>query len=439
MKRMLLITIVYPPEGGGGAIRPEKLAKFLPFFNWQSIIVTAAPPKGLLLEIPADDHVYRAPRCDIARALVLVMEMMKWILPTGRPDTVPKEIAAATPGDPVLVRPSRRLADFFCLPDDKIAWIPGAIVAGFWAIFRKKPEVIFSTSPSPSTLVAGYVLSKITRLPWIVEFRDPWTQNPFRQPRPFPFLETLEKSLEQWLLSTADHIIVTSEEYRQDFKKLNLSLDENKITYIPNGYDPDDFCGRTPHLFEIFTIIHAGNFYGARSCIPFLRAFALFMEEEPAAQGKVQLVLAGQQDARVDEEVGHLGLDGAVRQVGVVSHEKSIEMMLGADLLLLIPGPGRGTMPGKAYEYLAARKPVLAIADEGVTASLISSSGIGEVIGTTDHRLIAQTLASMYRQITTNSFTYPETSVYMEMFDRKAIAGRIAAILDQVSKRAGRS
>jgi glycosyltransferase involved in cell wall biosynthesis len=281
--------------------------------------------------------------------------------------------------------------------------------------------------------LVGYILHRITGLPWIIEFRDPWILNPFREPRPFRWMESFENWLERKMLHSADHVVVTSIQYMRDFLRRYPTLKPDAFSYVPNGYDPEDFENVMPRSFEKFTILHTGNFYEARSPIPFLKALRVLLHGEPQLRANFQVLFVGKKDLNAEAALKEFSLEDVVRQVGSVSHASSIEYMLGADVLLLIPGPGNGTMPGKTFEYLAARKPILAIAEPGVAQELISSAGIGMVAAPDDIAGIANALRNMYRGITEKSYRYPDTSDLRNRYDRRQLAGRIAQILANVT------
>src|ERR1035437_4768256 len=136
--------------------------------------------------------------------------------------------AAAVPG---VGR--RRIADFLLFPDDRICWVPGAIRRGAEAIRRHKPRILYSTSPDPSAHLVALALARLMRLPWVAEFRDPWTMNLFRKPRPFAWMERAEHWMERRVVTNADHIVVTSAEYAADFCKSYPELDLGKLVICP--------------------------------------------------------------------------------------------------------------------------------------------------------------------------------------------------------------
>lgn len=439
MNRVLLITIVFPPEGGGGTIRVEKNAKYLPHFGWNLSVITTKHPKGFIPKVAEPGlRVYRAPRCDITNLLVGTTRRITNLVCIIRKIRLSLTIATntacrtAADGSPP---PRRRLAEYIFIPDDRILWVPLGIVFGLLAVMRDRPSVIYSTSPSPSTHLVGYCLAILTGLPWVIEFRDPWMLNPFRITRPFSWMEALETRIEEKVLHKAQHVVVTSEEYRRDFLCRYPRISPRCISYIPNGFDPEDFEGITPKSFNIFTIVHCGTFYEARSSVPFLNGVALAIEKDPSIKGNFQVIFVGQHDCVTESAIDRLALQEVVFQVGNVIHRESIEYLAGAEALLLIPGPGDGTMPGKTYEYLAARKPILALAGEGTVSDLVSSTNTGIVVSPDDVPAIADAILSIYNERSSDPIHNTCIKIddnLLKQFDRREIASRTAILLNDL-------
>jgi glycosyltransferase involved in cell wall biosynthesis len=257
-------------------------------------------------------------------------------------------------------------------------------------------------------------------------------QNPFRRGRPFQWMETVEAKLERAILHQADLVVVTSREYKRDILRTYPDIASDRVHYIPNGFDPEDFENVEPKHFHRFTIVHAGNFYGQRSPGPFLNAVHLWLMKEPRTRKRVQVLFIGSRDPVAASTIEQLGLADIVQQLGPLSHRSTVEHMIGADLLLLIPGPGDGTMPGKAFEYIAARKPILAVAGDGAVRNLIENAGLGKVAYPSDVGDITRRLNEMYQLISTCRFSYPQTSEFYSHFDRRVIAGKISDLLTKL-------
>jgi glycosyltransferase involved in cell wall biosynthesis len=217
-----------------------------------------------------------------------------------------------------------------------------------------------------------------------------------------------------------------------DLCKSYPELDLGKYSHLSNGFDPEDFEGVQAERFDKFTIIHAGNFYEQRSARLFLLGLWRWLERDRQALASTQVLFVERKDPDSTAAIRELGLQDTVTQTGVLPHRRMVASMLGADLLLLVPGPGEGTMPEKIFEYLASRKPVLTIAVEGVARELVCRAGIGSVIYLSDVEGLAAELARLRQAIVGHLFPYPDTIYLLRQYDRRCIAGRLASALDRV-------
>jgi glycosyltransferase involved in cell wall biosynthesis len=225
-----------------------------------------------------------------------------------------------------------------------------------------------------------------------------------------------------------DHLCVTSREYRDDFLRRYPGLPAAKVSFIPNGFDPADFEGLEPERFGRFTLLHAGNFYGARSAGFFLTAYGRVLDRRPDLRERTQVAFVGSLDKAATDMLGGSSMRENVLLLGQRPHRATLGLTCGADALLLIPGPGNGTMPGKTYEYLRAGRPIYCLASEGPAAALIRETGAGLVEPSEAPGAIADSLERFLDQVQTGGgFVCPPET--LRQFDRREIAGLVAVTL----------
>lgn len=432
MNKFLMVTVSFPPMTGAGTFRPSRLAKYLPLFNWQPIIITMRASGSSAAH---GDHsqsyanvVFRTPSFDPAIPYAKVKLFYRRLVNFFQTHHEDNIIVSWK-----MHSSNQRIASRFLIPDIRVFWFPGALIAGIVALLRYNIKVLYSTSPS-AHLVAC-VLSLIFKLPFIVEFRDPWIANPFRHPRSIAWLEHLDQMLEKMVIMRSNHIIVTSSRYRDDFLAFYKELSADKISFIPNGYDPADFENLIPHRYDKTTIVHIGNFYDARSSLIFLKALSSILDASPALASIMQAVFVGNLDPAGMQFIEDGHLSDVIIVKGQLNHADALRFMCGADALLLIPGPGEGTMPGKTYEYMRACKPIFCLADEGPAKDLINHAGIGMVVSTNDEGNIAYSLRKFIDSIVTKSFNYPDISTLLITYDRREIARKTSDILNNISNK----
>src|SRR5262245_28568154 len=243
-----MVAFLYPPGGGSsGVLRPLKFSRFLPEHGWTPHVLTVREQMhrlhdpSLVREVPPEAVVHRTWALDNARHLAV----------------------------------RRRHLSVLSVPDPYVSWIPFGVARGVRVVRRSAIRAVYSTSP-PATvhLIAGSV-SRLTGVPWIADFRDPWIEEGIH-PRPGSLRLRIESALERWTISRASIVAVTTPYLRDDLCRRYPTIDRSKFRVIYNGYDEDDFQGLDtvppgPH----FEIIHAGMVNPEfRDPRPVLRALA---------------------------------------------------------------------------------------------------------------------------------------------------------------------
>ena len=426
MNKALVICSNYLPVRNGGTIRCEKLVKYLPDFLWQPVVLTKRIKNTKKFECLDGAVIYRTRGFDLVVFLfVLKNKIFKFFGRTKNENQSRENFV-----QPKLRVAKRRKSEYFMLPDSDIFWALFASLNSLKIIKNENPAVILSSGPNHSVHIVGYFIKKFFNKKWIVEFRDPWTMNPFRIEKPFKLLEILDSFLEKIVIKNADFINVTSIEYKNQFIDRYRWLNEEKIFYIPNGYDPEDFQEISTPDNGAFTIVHSGNFYQQRSSANFIASIIYLFENKFIEPNKILVKFVGV----LDEEGRHLIESCAFKDrfvlTGTVSHERSIFEMRASDLLLLVPGPGVGTMPGKFYEYLAAEKPIFCLAQEGPTKSMIEQHKIGVVCDSDEIAKIGTMLIRLMRRIETRDYVYPCVDYLKNRFNRRVIAEQMVSLFD---------
>jgi glycosyltransferase involved in cell wall biosynthesis len=416
--RYKVLFIVGGFKDGGGTIRVEKLLKYLPLSSFKGVVLTKKINKSSFYEVCEGTSVYRTKELDLGK----IFQKIKYIFKTVR-------ISSAHDMSATNFITNQRLSDKLLIPDSDIFWAINAIFSVNKIILRESIDIIYSSSPHASSHLVALLYRKLynSKIPWVVEFRDPWTLNPFRS-RKFFVIDKIDHYLEKMVLKNADQIIVTSEVYKTDFLDKYSFLSPQKISYIPNGFDSEDFSGLNKiNNNKIIRIVHAGNFYGKRSLTPFLIALNEIYKKYPMYKGKIIFEQYGNIDPD-GEFYNNLNPNPLFMRKETIPHIESLQQMLNADWLLLVPGPGLGTMPGKLYEYLATGNPIIGLIDEGPAKKLIEELNVGYVIPTDDIKSIENTIIDIVEGKSKYS-TYDPLNKKITRFDRKSIALQISNLL----------
>ena len=420
-KKVLFVVSDFWPTRSGGTIRIEKLIKYLPEFDWEGVVVCRNLKGMAASETINGTRIYRSNSYDLAKIYAKIKNIFK-----------NKQKTFNSNSNQALKAGTRmRLADFFFIPDVDILWAIGSLLTIQKAVKTEKIDIIYSTSPSASTHIATFLYKKLINrsITLIVEFRDPWTFNPFRSKKWF-LLEKLDQLCEKWVVFNCDFISVTSKEYMSKFLQKYPKLSQEKIQYIPNGYDPEDFVALKPKKENtgLLKVIHTGNFYGKRSIKPFLEALYKIYIEFPQFKNRLLFVQYGVTDPEGIEF--DLAYPNPMVDLRIpISHRESLQEMIDADWLLLVPGPGNGTMPGKVFEYLATGNPIIALVNEGPAKELIEKLNIGYVNNSEDINGIFNIILKILQG--KGKFKRIDNSnSELQKFDRKNIAYQVSEKLN---------
>jgi glycosyltransferase involved in cell wall biosynthesis len=254
------------------------------------------------------------------------------------------------------------------VPDSRVGWLPAGVWSGFQAIHRHRCQAIYTTAPYWSAHLIGLVLRRLTGLPWLADFRDPWRANTHRViPHRLP--DRFDRWLERQVIRHAARVIGNTPSVRRDFIRRYPDCAERFVT-IPNGYEPEHFRGLTPRRLtgpDRFALTHAGDFYGNRRPEPLFAALRLLRQRAPDAASRFALQLVGRTDYEgepLTRIATRYGIDDLVLVHPPVPRRQALELMHGSDALLAVSFSGAGAhlqVPCKLYDYLGFSQPILAL------------------------------------------------------------------------------
>lgn len=371
-----MCAVEFPPTGGGGVIRVAKFARYLPEEGWGVTVLTADIPRpavrdeSLLAELPASVRLIRVPP-PFSRA--------------SSPLVAATKAAAARRGVGEWLSRTRAAVDRLQVPDRWIGWAMRAIRA---VPPKEAYDAILTSGPPHSIHLLGAVLSRRSGRPLVMDIRDEWSLNPLYRSA-IPGRTAVDTVLERWCLRQARRIVVVSDVSRERYELSFPSL-YGRIRTIPNGYDPADLDGipprTTPPAERPVTIGHLGSIHNRRNARPFVCALGALLRT-PEWQGKIQLRLIGHIDddqrAFVNSELPPTSL----RIEPHLPHREALSEVAKCDVLLVLTNVEEGgpaVLTGKIYEYLALRRPILAVAPIGPATALIDAAGAGVHADPTD-------------------------------------------------------
>ena len=414
-RRLLLVTYYFPPLSGSGVFRPLRMAKHLPRHGWDVTVLsvsenTRAPKDpSLLREIPPQLRVERTPSAE-PRTLLIALNKL---------------------GLRGLVR---RLEPWLMLPDDQRGWVPFAARRAKRLVRESHFDAVVTTSAPYSAHLVGQRLKRHTGIPWIADFRDEWTTNPYLRDRyPTNWHLNFSRSMEREVLRQADRVVCVSRPWLDALHGLVPELPDDKFVVLPNGYDGEHFRGKPPARPDRFRIVYSGAFYGPRSPGPFLEALDLVRERRRIPADEIEVVFMGH--TGWSDRVEGDSLRSSVRIVKHRPYFESLEVLReAAVLLLVIPREGgAGNHTGKLFPYLASGRPILATAPEpNVAAELIRESRSGIVAPPDDPAAIAAAIESLYEDWK-RGVPQRQDRELIARYEAGFQAGEWAGLLEQIS------
>jgi hypothetical protein len=323
------------------------------------------------------------------------------------------------------------LRKWFLIPDELVTWLPTALKWGRKMVKELNINAVVSIGPTHSTHLLAYNLKKKTHIPWIADFKDPWTTNCFVK-FPSNLHRMINYILEKKVLDECSMALTVSESIGRDLMKINPML---HMEVLPNGFDPEDFSG----LQDIrqrgmpLSVIHAGAIYGKRIPHPFLKALC-YLKHRGITHQEVKVTFLGAAEQATRKAVESFGLGDFVIIKGHVSHNKAIDVLNSHDIYLLLSGPGKGTITGKIFEYLPFKRPILCIGGtSGDLEKLLLEIGANHPFNENDTEGIGKKLFSLIQQKKKGELIDCKVDQSrLSAFDRKLQVSRLAEMLDNL-------
>ena len=367
MKKLLILSYYFPPMGMGGTQRVASFVKYLPSLGWQPTVITVkqvayhASDQAILKHI-GNARIVRTGSLDPLRLAA------KWHSQhagyAGGSASSKQQLA-------------RKAINFMLLPDNKILWNPFLLHEARKLLAGEQFDAILSTGPPHSTHLAASKLAKRFRLPWIADFRDTWAGGDF-QAKSTRAHTAIDGLLQKRVLHNADAVIAVSAGLADTLAR-SVPEAADKISIITNGYEPDDFGEPASEPNDFFRIAHigtTGNFVQPALAI---RAFRIFVEDAGLSPTEARLSFVGADlDGKLQALIAESGISDSVEITGYVPHDQAVRYLQESDVLLFLASghPSAGFIPGKTFEYLAARKPILALSEPIEGLHLLQKTGL---------------------------------------------------------------
>jgi glycosyltransferase involved in cell wall biosynthesis len=328
----------------------------------------------------------------------------------------------------LVQKTGRFVLNFIFQPDSKIRWKKAALELGEKIIEENDIQAIIGTAPPFTDFLIAHELSKKYDIPFIIDYRDSWVDNPFHY-YPTPFHKNYSSKLEDNILKYANHIIVITRQEKEKLLQKYKYISHQDISIIPHGYDPDDFKQYEdvkPNP-EKFTLTHSGVFQDDRTPKYFLRAVVSFLKKNPQARDKIELRFVGVMRKSHLKLIKKSGLEKNVITIGYVPHNEAVKNLMESDVLWLTLNDTHRT-PGKLYEYFGARKPVLICSPDGIMRKMALESESAIAVSSKDEAGIENAVKTFYELWMNNTLPQPSRE-FIAKYDRRLLTGELSKII----------
>ncbi len=365
--KIFLVSFNFAPYQSIGSLRISKLARYLCDQGHEVRVLAAKDiPERALLAVEVDP-------ASVAHTPWLNANFLPELVFGGRKQVRSKGYSTQSSSVKSLGFLYQTL---FNLPDERVGWYPYAVSAGKKLLRGWKPDLIYASMPPATSLLVAARLSRISGVPWVAELRDLWVDNAnYIYPG---WRRSLESWLERSTLRGASGLVTVSQPWA-DLLQRKFGL---PTAVAMNGYAPEDMPGPDEALnpaFEpgLLRIVYTGTVYPhSQDPAPLFAALALLGEDAR----RVRTVFYSRYVDAVQDAAVRAGVEGCVEHHPLVPYRESLRIQQSADLLLYLVPNQQGFVPAKLFEYLAARRPVLAVgAKDSVPGALIQERSAGLV------------------------------------------------------------
>jgi glycosyltransferase involved in cell wall biosynthesis len=415
-----MVAFHFPPfRGSSGLQRTLSFSRHLPACGWNPIVLTATP------------HAYPSlggdQLCDILASV-----------PVKRAFALNTKKHLAFKG---------RYAKWMALPDEWVSWLFSAVPAGLSLVRKYQPKIIWSTYPIATAHLIGFVLHRLTGIPWIADFRDPMTEVDPKTNQQYPTDPVIWRSrrwIERLSVNHSSRMVFVTPGACGIHASRYPKLKNNQCAIIPNGYeekvftDAEQFVTHLASKHRRIVLLHSGSLYPTTDRDPssFFAALANLRRSGKVSASTLHVVLrATGYDSHYRDLIENFKLRNIVSLLPPVNYREALAEMLNADGLLVFQGyTSNPAIPAKLYEYLRARRPIFALVDpDGDTAGTLREAKVGTLVPLDSEAIIAKGLLEFLEMIQTKTAPVLDMET-IKNYSREYRAKELAALLDSVAR-----
>lgn len=430
MKKVLIITYYWPPAGGIGVQRWLQFSKNFRDNGWEPIIFTAKDAnyaiidEKLLNEVPDGIEVHKVKVPEPNNIISLFKgknNKSKSILNLQQQSNINKS---------TFKKLLWTIRGNFFIPDARMFWIRKSFKYLDKYLSQNNVDAIISTGPPHSTHIIAEKIKNKYKIPWISDFRDPWTSMDYlKQMNLKQFALDKHKRLEESVLRNSTEVVVVGKTIQKEFKE-NYNIDSHLIY---NGYNANDINIDNLELDEKFTIVHTGSFLHHRNCNDLWKVLSELVIEREDFSSKLEIKLVGNVAPVVLASIEKYELNNNLNLISYVDHYTAKKIQRNAQLLLLPIDRienAEFVLTGKLFEYLQAKRPILFIGPSyGDAADVIKSCNAGSIIDFDNLELLKEVIIEKFARYSNHNNICESKNI--EQFSYTELTKKVTELLEK--------
>lgn len=439
MKRFLFVTYYYLPAGGPAVQRIIRIIQHLTKLGWQGTILTVKQGEYTSL----DPHLERniPPGTDVIRTdIVEPYRLYRRFIGKQQDERIPLAVLSSHGRASFKEKIANKIRANLFIPDARIGWYPSGVKAGIKSI-QDDPSIrlVLSSGPPHTVHLIGHKIAKKTGLPLVADFRDPWVNiDHYHDIKRSRVTLALDRRLEDKILRHADAVTVVSPGCQDLLIEGHKHIDLNRFHVIYNGFDAEVYPDPAPQPpKDKFIITYIGNVPQSRFTPVLYQTIDALKKEGKIAEQQFQLRFFGNIHPDVQNQLKQFDIDDLLRMNEFVPHQEAIARICQSHLLLLIINNTRtrhAIVTGKLFEYLASRRPILAIGPkDGDAANILHQTGTGAIFEYDDASGIRDFLQQEYQKFQQGKW-HPIIGAQIDPYNRSNQIKRLAEIFEKLSQ-----
>jgi glycosyltransferase involved in cell wall biosynthesis len=429
-KKALIITYYWPPSGGSGVQRWLKFAKYLREFGWEPIIYTPSNP-----EYPSEDNSFLK---DIPKNTLVIKRPIKepykfYKILTGKKQKNKIQVGFINESktNSFFEKIARWSRGNLFIPDARKFWIKPSIKFLSKWLKENHVDIVVSTGPPHSMHLIALGLKKKSKIKWVADFRDPWTDiYYFKDLSLSEIAHKRHKKLEKACLDNADHIITVGKTMKNIFAKLT----NTPINVITNGFDHSDYENVKPQKADKFTIMYTGSFLPDQNKPELWELLGNMVKNNELFKEHLELLFIGNIDFTILNDIEKNNLMPYLNYINTVPHSEIPQLQQKAALMLLSINRIENAsyiLTGKVFEYLASGKPILAICpDDSDVAEIIRETNSGWVVPFNQKMMLANVLNDTFQKYTENQLVGKSKNIHH--YSRKNLTQQLSSLFNSI-------